>query len=174
MKFPWPLRKVIYLIPLVLLTGCTNPFSPSFDESDENSSVISDLKTPEGVFQNMQYAYTFRDTLIYSDLIAPDFIFTFHDYDRGFDDSWGRDEEMRTTYRLFQSSQRLDLIWNNISASSADSSNATIIRAFNLTVTLNSSDLPLQAYGKVNMSLKKNLQTGKWQISRWVDESNSL
>jgi hypothetical protein len=161
-----------YILPLVLFFGCDNPFSPSLDESDENGSVISDLKDPEGVFQNMQYAYTFKDTLIYGELISPEFIFTFHDYEQGFDDSWERESEMRTTYRLFQSSQRLDLIWNNIIVSTIDSATANIVRGFNLTVNFNSSNLPYQAYGNVNMSLKKDMQTGKWQITRWVDESN--
>jgi hypothetical protein len=130
------------------------------------------LKSPDGVFQNIQYAYTFKDTLIYGELIAPDFIFTYHDYERQFDVSWGREEEMRTTYGLFQNTQRLDLIWNNIIVSTVDSSSANIIRGFNLTVTYNSSNLPDQAHGNVNMSLKKNAHTGKWQIIRWADESN--
>jgi len=166
------LKAIEYILPLILFYGCTNPFNPSFDEGEDGGSVISDLKTPEGVFQNMQYAYTFKDTLIYGEIIAPDFLFTYHDYEQGFDDSWGREEEMRATYGLFQGTQRLDLIWNNIIISTIDSSTANFVRGFNLTVTLNSADLPFRANGRVNMSLTKNLQTGKWRISRWIDESN--
>jgi hypothetical protein len=170
-KFLYP-EAVKYILPLILLFGCTNPFSPSFEESDEDGGLISDLKTPEGVFQNMQYAYTFKDTLIYGEIIAAEFIFTYHNYEKGFNESWGREEEMMATYGLFQGTQRLDLIWNNIIMSNIDSSTANFVRGFNLTVTLNSADLPFQAYGRVNMFLTKNIQTGKWQISRWVDESN--
>ena len=57
----------------------------------------------------------------------------------GADVSWGRDEEMRVTYGLFENAQKLDLIWNNIIAISDDSSN--IIRSFNLTITFNPSDV---------------------------------
>ncbi len=78
---------------------------------------------------------------------------------------------MKTTYGLFQNSQRLDLIWNNIYLSSEDSLTATIVRGFNLTVTLSSIDI-LRVDGRVNLSLRKNPETKKWKITRWTDESN--
>jgi hypothetical protein len=135
------------------------------------SSAISDLKTVDGIFKNFQYAYTFKDTLIYGELISQDFIFTYRDYDLGYDVSWGRDEEMKATYGLFENSQRLDLIWNNIYLSSEDSLSATIVRGFNLTVTLNPTDI-LRVDGRVNLALKKDPGTQKWSITRWNDESN--
>lgn len=152
--------------------GCTNPFAPSLDTSeDNNQSAISDLKTVDGVFINFQYAYTFKDTIIYGQLISQDFIFTYRDYDLGYDVSWGRDEEMRTTYGLLHNSQKLDLIWNNIIFSSSDSVSANIVRSFNLTVTFNPTDI-IRLDGRVNLFLKKDLQTEKWSIVRWIDESN--
>ncbi len=154
-----------------MLIGCVNPFSPKLDESDSNDAgTISDLKTIDGVFQNFQYAYAFKDTTIYGEIIAPDFIFTYRDYDQGVDISWGRDEEMKTTNGLFQNSQRLDLIWNNIILSSQDSLSANIVRGFNLTITFNPTDV-VTFDGRVNISLKMN-STQKWQITKWVDESN--
>ena len=153
-----------------VITGC-NPFAPKFSEGTSSSSTISDLKTVDGVFQNMQYAYTFKDTLIYGEFIAQDFVFTYRDYDQGFDVSWGREDEMRATNGLFQNSQRIELIWNNIVLSTVDSTNANIIRSFNLTITYNPTDID-RADGRVNLSLRKNSNTGKWQIVRWIDESN--
>ena len=154
------------------LAGCRNPFAPALDESPGNSSsALSDQTTTDGVFQNFQYAYTFRDTVIYGRLISQDFIFTYHDYDQGIDVSWGRDDEMKTTYGLFQNSQRLDLIWNNIVLSSSDSTSATIVRGFNLTITFNPTDVE-RIDGRVNMTLKKDPSTNKWLITRWIDESN--
>ncbi len=151
--------------------GC-NPFSPAFDESaGTGSSTLSDLTNVEGVFQNFQYAYAFRDTIIYGELIHQDFIFTYRDYEQSFDVSWGREEEMKTTYGLFQNSQRLDLIWNNIILSTIDSTSANIVRGFNLTITFNPTDV-VRVDGRVNMSLVKNPVTGKWAINRWNDESN--
>jgi len=136
---------------------------------DSGSSAISDLTSVDGVFKNLQYAYTFKDTTIYGDLIANNFSFIYRDYDLGFDVSWGRDDEMKVTYGLFQNSQRLDLIWNNILLISSDSS--SIVRSFNLTITFNPTDIVV-VDGKVNLSLQKNQSTNKWAINKWIDESN--
>jgi len=132
---------------------------------------LSDLKDIPGVFQNFQYAYTFRDTLIYGELLSEQFIFTYRDYDQGFDVSWGRDEEMRVTNGLFLSAQRLDLIWNNVVLFTEDSTTANVVRSFNLTITFNPTDV-VRVDGRVNLSLRKNNITEKWQITRWIDESN--
>jgi hypothetical protein len=164
--------QILFFLFLIVAFGCTNPFAPAFDENyDDNRPGISDLTTIEGVFQNFQYSYSFKDTLIYGQLIAEDFIFTYRDYDQGFDVSWARDEDMRTTDGLFQNSDRLDLIWNNIVLSTEDSLTANIIRSFNLNITFNPTDV-VRVDGRVNLSLRKDADTKKWQITRWIDESN--
>lgn len=155
-----------------MLYSCTNPFAPAFDEDyDNNRPPISDLTTIEGVFQNFQYAYTFKDTLIYGELIGSDFVFTYRDYEQGFDVSWARDDEMRSTFGLFENSQRLDLIWNNIVLSTIDSLDANIVRSFNLNITFNPTDV-VRVDGRVNLSLRQDPETKKWRITRWLDESN--
>ncbi len=155
----------------MLNSGC-NPFAPKFDESSgDQSSTISDLKTTDGVFQNLQYSYTLKDSLIYGELISQDFVFTYRDYESGFDVSWGRDDEMKATYGLFQISQRLELIWNNFVLTSSDTLNATIVRSFNLTITFNPTDI-VRVDGRVNLTLRKDPSTSKWQIVGWLDESN--
>ncbi len=152
--------------------GCTNPFAPKLDTSSgDDKPQISDQKDISGVFQNFQYAYTFKDTTIYGRLIADDFTFTYRDYDQGFDVTWGRDEEMRTTYGLFENTQRLELIWNNVVLFTEDSLSATIIRSFNLTITFNPTDV-VRVDGRVNLSLTKNRETEVWRIKQWIDESN--
>ncbi len=78
---------------------------------------------------------------------------------------------MKTTYGLFQNSQRLDLIWNNIILSSVDTLTANIVRGFNLTITFNPTDV-IRIDGRVNMALKRETIESKWRISRWIDESN--
>lgn len=125
----------------------------------------------DGVFKNLQYSYTFKDTTIYGELLNGDFMFTYRNYDLGFDDSWGRDEEMKVTNGLFQNSQRLDLIWNNTLVSMEDSLSASVIRSFNLTITFNPTDIE-RVDGRVNLTLRKNTATNKWAITKWIDESN--
>ena len=108
------------------------------------------------------------DTTIYGQLLASDFVFTYRDYDLGVDVSWGRAEEMRSTYGLFQNAQQLDLIWNEIVSIASDSSN--IIRSFNLTITFNPNDIKT-VDGKINLNLRKN-DKEKWLITQWIDESD--
>lgn len=139
------------------------------DESlGTNSGLISNQNTVDGVFQNFQYAYTFKDTLIYSKLLNNNFTFGYRDYELGVDYSWGKEEEMRVTNGLFQNTQRLDLTWNNIVTMTSDSTH--IVRSFNLSITFNPTDI-IFIDGKVNLSLAKN-EEGKWKIIQWIDESN--
>ena len=153
---------------LFTLAGCVNPFAPKIDDTlGESKGLISNQSDVDGVFRNFQYAYTFKDTLIYSQIIHQDFIFSYRDYDVGQDVSWGREREMTTCTGLFQNSQRLDLVWNNINSISGDSSH--IVRSFNLTITFNPTDI-IYIDGRVNLTLAK--EKNKWKITRWIDESN--
>lgn len=157
----------------ILLASC-NPFAPGLDtESDGEESILGDPTTIDGVFQNMKYSYTFRDTTIYGQLLNSDFVFVYRDYDRGVDISWGRDEEMRTTNGLFRNVQRLDLVWNNIISLSVDSSNTAsdVSRNFNLTVTFNPGDI-LRVEGYASLALARPASDSPWMIMRWRDVSN--
>lgn len=161
---------IFFILTLQLFTiSCINPFAPELDENIGNeSSLISDLKTIDGVFNNLQYAYTFKDTTIYGELLNPNFTFTYRNYETGIDEAWGRELEMHVTHGLFNNAERLDLIWNRIIAITADSTNVT--RSFNLTITFNPTNIEY-VEGKVNLQLGKSMEN-KWQIITWIDESN--
>lgn len=151
------------------MNSCINPFAPTIDENmGSNEGLISDQSNVDGIFKNFQYAYTFKDTLIYRQVLDKNFSFTFRDYELGADVSWGRDEDMKVTNGLFQNSQRLDLIWNNIVSMTGDSTR--IIRSFNLTITFNPTDI-IFVDGRVDLTLAKD-ENKKWKILRWADESN--
>jgi hypothetical protein len=166
------LSTILIFLSVITFFGCENPFAPGlYTDNDNGGGVLSDLSTSDGVFINLKYAYTFKDTSIYSALIKDDFIFTFRDYDLGADITWGRDEELRTTSGLFSNSERLDLVWNNIVLSSGDSTKINIVRTFNLTITFNPNDI-VRINGRVNLNIERNAVTKKWQIARWIDESN--
>lgn len=162
------IRYFLFGFLLFQLAGCVNPFAPALDTSQNSSSIISDRKNIDGIFKNLQYSYSFKDSTIYGGLLANDFQFSYRDYDLGVDFSWGRDEEMKVTNGLFQNSQKLDLIWNNIVSLSGDSTN--VIRSFNLTITFNPTDIVL-VDGRINLTLQKD-KNQKWQIINWLDESN--
>ncbi len=167
------MKKFLAIVPLVALIVSCNPFAPRLDTDLASNSILGDQTTIDGVFENVRYAYTFRDTSIYGQLIDPDFTFIYRDYDRGVDVSWGRDEEMRATSGMFQNVERLDLVWNNIASLSTDSSGmqANVTRNFNLTVTFNASDIE-RADGYANFMLARPKPNAPWKIIRWQDESN--
>lgn len=157
----------------MFLAAC-NPFAPGYDDNPlAGDSILGDLTTTEGVFQNIKYSYTFKDTTIYGQLVSSDYNFIYRDYDRGVDVSWGRDEEMRITYELFRNVQRLDLVWNNVIATSIDSTNTSSVvsRNFNLTVTFNPSDI-IRVNGYATLTMTRSDPGAAWTILRWRDESN--
>ncbi|MER3525399.1 MAG: hypothetical protein C4326_15500 [Ignavibacteria bacterium] len=155
----------------VLTSSCLNPFAPKLDTSPAQSSC--DPMTPEGVFRCLQVAYTFRDTTVYAPLLDESFVFIWRDYDNGgIDVTWGRDTELRATYGLFTNSQKLDLIWNNITTQTDSAQvRTTIVRGFNLTITFNPSDIT-RIDGYANITMSRPSASAPWKIVRWRDESN--
>lgn len=154
-----------------LFMSCFNPFSPSIDNTISNENIISDQMTIDGVFQNFKYAYTFKDTTIYGQTLAEDFVFTYFDYDLGFDVSWDRATDMRTTNGLFTNTQDLRLIWNNIVLQEGDSLEVDVKRGFNLTITFNPNDV-INFYGFVDMTIVRATVNDRWRIRLWKDLTN--
>lgn len=161
---------ILFIFTPFLSFSCINPFAPSWDDS-ESTGICPPLTEIDGIFCNFKNAYAFKDTSLYGTLIAPEFTFVYRDYERGIDVSWGRDDEMRTTYGLFQSAQTIMLLWNNIVASSGDSVKQTVVRGFSLTITFNPADI-VRIDGYANLTFQRKIDNNHWQIVRWRDESN--
>ncbi len=109
------LKNGIWVILLVL--ACRNPFAPMLvSDYSPSSGLITQQKTPEEVLQNFRFAYTFKDSLIYSDVLDSTFIFRSWDYNVYPPQplEWGRDTDLRITARMFRYFNRLDLTWNTI------------------------------------------------------------
>lgn len=153
------------------VSACTNPFAPKLAKDGSENSILGDQKTIDGVFQNFRYSYIFKDTVVYGNLLHDDFTFVYRDYERGVDVSWGRDEDMLSTYGLFQGTQNLDLIWNDIVLEIGDSLLKDISRSFNLTVMFSASDV-IRVQGRASFRLKRNTSDEVWKILQWRDESN--
>lgn len=167
----------IPVVCFLLLSGCDNPFAPNLDYNHGSStSGIADLTYVDGVFTNIAYAYTFKDTVIYGQTLNQDFTFTYRDYDLGYDVSWGRQEEMRITQNMFQNSEQLSLVWNKIISVTVDSltkDTTQMIRGFNLSVIFNPSDV-VRIDGRVNLTFQVDSSGSKkkYSILKWNDESN--
>ncbi len=162
---------IAFIIFQSLNGGCFNPFAPKIDNSNSSSNILSDQKTIEGVFQNFKYAYTFKDTTIYGQLLADDFVFSYFDYDLGITVSWDRPTDMKTTHGLFINTQDLNLIWNNIIFQEGDSLLVSVKRSFNLTITFNPSDI-LNFYGFADMTMQRPKTNDVWKIKGWIDQTN--
>jgi len=153
----------------MLLFSC-NPFAPAIDNTLSQKS-FGDAHTDSGFFDAFRYAYLFKDTTYYGKLLAPNFTFSYRNYDRGLDLEWGRDEEMQTTGSLFASSESLNLLWGDILDRNGTDTVDDITRAFSLDITLNGSE-PFHVDGRAIFTLARPTKNDVWQAVRWRDESN--
>ena len=159
--------KILNIITFFFTISCINPFAPSF--SDAETDLIGDLKTIDGFFQTFQYAYNMKDTIIYSNLLDNDFIFEYRNYDESIDLTLSREEDMITTYRLFSSAQRIELIWNAIIINNGNDKERNISRSFNLTIAF--SNYTDHIGGNVYFILKRENENENWKLTYWRDDS---
>jgi hypothetical protein len=141
------------------------------DGNSSSDSILGDQNTVEGLFQNFKYAYSLKDTLLYGKLLSGEFSFVYRDYDKGVDITWGRDEDVQITNRLFQNSQSCELTWNNIFVMTGDSTNMNVVRFFNLSITFSPDDVT-RVDGKVNLIISRESEGKPWKIKNWRDESD--
>lgn len=161
---------IVVITSILSLQTCVNPFAPKIVDI-ETENILSDQKTIEGVFENFRYAYMFKDTVVYGKLLADDFVFVFRNYDKGVDVSWGRSEDMISTHRLFNATQNIELLWNNVLTPSGDSILVEVSRGFTLTIIFNPADI-VKIQGRAIFRLKRNDTNSPWLITLWRDESN--
>lgn len=165
------LNIIIASAIIISALSCTNPFAPGLEGNLQNNTLLGDQTNVDGIFQNFRYAYIFQDTVVYGKLLHDDFTFIYRNYDKGVDLSWGRDEDMRTTSRMFNATQNLDLIWNEISFTVGDSILLDVSRGFTLKITFSPTDI-VNVFGRANFRLKRDTPSDIWKILQWRDESN--
>jgi hypothetical protein len=157
----------------LVLAGCTNPFAPKIDQQlDPTSSSLGDQRTIAGVFQNIQYAYTYRDTLIYGNLLHPDFQFRYYNSDKAADVVFYRDEEMRITHNMFKGADQIELQWNDIVSQDGDSLLVNVTRNYNLKLVLQTNEV-FRIDGRARLRLVRDTPNDVWLIKIWYDASNS-
>ncbi len=113
------MNRVLICTTIIILTlACRNPFAPSLaDKNTSLSKLLTSQRNPEEVLSNFRYAYTFKDSLIYSEVLDSTFLFKSIDYNEYPPKpiEWGRDLELRTTGGMFRFFRILDVVWNTIS-----------------------------------------------------------
>ncbi len=169
-------KKTILILFLILIPGfsCINPFAPKLLEGQGDSDlIITEQQTPQEVLQNFRYAYIFKDSLLYSEVLDSSFVFVYFDPDIGTSGqfvSWGRDLDLKTTGRIFRTFDVIDLVWNSTIYELVQETAGQIIKSFNLTMIAQNDDFQLS--GAAIFSFRKSPFSGKWRIVKWKDESN--
>ncbi len=172
---------IALLFLLILFPACENPFAPGLKNFVNNQSlIVTDQHTPEDVLINFKYAYNFKDSLVYADLLDSSFLFISKNFltDPPTDLTWGRDVDIKTTMGLFHHFQTLNLIWEGTVYSHFINEQRTlkeIKKVFSLTID-GGREIPtikgeaLFVFKKKPISAKDT--TGIWKIVRWEDLSS--
>ena len=155
---------------MILCMLSCNPFAPKLDESGATVQ-FGDAHTVPGFFEAFRYAYMFKDTTIYGTLLAPDFTFSYRDYDLGADYTWGRDEDMRTTATLFNSAEQISLTWGDVIDSGGTQTSFNITLKYTISFTFNAGDQQ-DVDGRAVFHLERASPSDIWRAGHWQDESN--
>lgn len=164
------MRKAL-LVALFFLS-CKNPFAPKLDEGEITNIILTDQASPDEVLQNFVYAYTFKDSLVYADLLDSSFVFVYFDptlSTSGRFVSWNRDVDLKTTGRLFRNFDTISLTWNNTIDQTIEDDRAELSKTLRLNLYGEMGEFALT--GSAVFNFKKCTYDGKWRITRWLDES---
>jgi len=164
----------VFIISAVVL-GC-NPFAPGLSDEGSRHDEITTQRTPRDVLTNFRYAYVYKDSLVYSDILDSAFQFISKNYGTSppTNINWGRDIDILTTARLFRHFDLLELEWGsilskNLPISRLDSNLSEIKITFQLTLD-GGREIPT-IKGEALFNFIRN-PDGIWKITRWEDLSS--
>jgi hypothetical protein len=160
--------------------GCS-PFAPELTKGEGSENfILTDQTSTGGVFKNFSYAYNFKDSLVYSDLLDSSFIFISKNYTTTpiTNLTWGKYVDIRTTVGLFRHFQTLDLVWDGTISDIELDDNGSMReqkKTFRLTFD-GGNDFP-SIDGEALFVLKRKERSIKdttkiWVITRWEDLSS--
>ncbi len=167
--------RILLLLPVMLTAFGCNPFAPRLDEElNSVAEILTGQETPQEVMTNFEYAYNFKDSLVYSDLLDSAFIFVSKNYstDPVTDIIWGRDTDIRTTVRLFRHFQTIRLNWGGTIREiflDDDSTRVELKQVFQLTFD-GGREVPT-LNGEALFILQRKPGETIWRIIRWEDLS---
>lgn len=157
--------------------SCINPFAPALDEGGLAADLLTDQSTPEGTLTNFKYAYIFKDSLLYSNLLDSAFVFQYFDPEQGASGifvSWTRETDLKTTGRLLRTFDSINLEWLNTVFTSRDvvdnDTLETISKSFQL--DLADADFRFSVNGFAIFKFRRTKSDAKWRIVQWLDKSD--
>jgi len=152
--------------------GC-NPFAPSYDPDGlADVNLLGDPTTLDGYFLLFKNSYELRDTTLYGRLFAPDFSFTYFDFEQGQEISWDRATEMNISFNLFRSVRLITLDWNFfVQLDTSQVNRAFIIRSFNLFIEQD-DETAFSGTGRARFTLVRDQRGTPWKAVSWFDDSD--
>ena len=159
------------MLLVMLLLNCQNPFAPGEAGEDVGGALLlTAQKTPDAVLQNFQYAYTFKDSLVYSEVLDTSFTFVSTNFNVSPPEAivWGRDQELKTTGRMFRFFNTLDLVWGSRPLPEPLPDAVVFIQKITFTLTLDGGSAIPTLIGEVTFTFIRRGE--KWYISRWQDD----
>ncbi len=167
------LRTLSSFLLLLVVSAC-NPFAPSLDEVQLNQEeILGNRRTINGFFEWFRNSYELRDSTMYGRLLAPEFTFTYLNFQNSTEESWDRNVEMQTTFNLFRGVKSINLQWNQyieLDTITYDTL-ARAERSFNLIITQDDNNI-YRGVGSALLILRRDSPTGYWRMQSWYDKSD--
>lgn len=160
------IRKAFLYLLCITAVSC-NIFSPEYEKFDDLTTP-GDNGTIEGLMSNFVHSYAFKDSFLYEEILDPDFIFEYDD--QGTYESWGRDEDIRITKRMFRNFKKIDLVFNTVFPVSTSQPDTTVYSSFRIGFysgdeVIASRGIPNLFSGNTMMREKKTIKSFTGEIS---------
>ena len=167
-------RTLIVSAMLVAGLVACNPFAPRLEDIVvDRNQVLGNRNSVSGFFDWFRSSYELRDTLLYGQMLARDFQFSYLDFTNNNTVYWDRDIDMRTTYNLFKAAKSTSVQWQHyVYADTLNSdTSASVERYFNVTVVLDDQSI-FRSTGSARIVLRRKSKFDFWQIVTWFDKSD--
>lgn len=157
------------LAAALALGGC-NPFAPALDD-DASLTPRGDARSVDGFLTAFRSAYELRDAALYESLLDSAFAFVYYDDGAQVERQWTFTQDIEATRRLFAAAREVRLRWNAVLLLDSTATSATVVRGFDLAVTLAQDGTDVRTRGNVNFTLTRGAAGQPWRLLRWRDES---
>jgi hypothetical protein len=167
-------RTLIVSAMLAVGMVACNPFAPRLEDIVvDRNQVLGNRNSVSGFFDWFRSSYELRDTLLYGQMLARDFQFSYLDFTNNNTVYWDRDIDMRTTYNLFKAAKSTSVQWQHyVYADTLNSdTSASVERYFNVTVVLDDQSI-FRSTGSARIVLRRKSKFDFWQIVTWFDKSD--
>ncbi len=158
------------LAAVALIVGACNPFAPGLDDGAA-LTPRGDPRSVDGFLTAFRSAYDLRDAALYESLLDSAFTFVYYDDGAQVERQWTFSQDVDATRRLFAAAREVRLRWNAVLLLDSTATTATVVRGFDLAVTLAADGTEVRTRGNVNFRLSRTAAGRPWRLLRWRDES---